>query len=102
MRPAGLFATAALIVASAAGAPQDADIWKIAVYWNSGEDSTVTAPAQYVASQILAGTGVRLEWRPGETARRQPHAEGIVIDLRSQTPNDYRGSALAYAQAYEG
>lgn len=57
--------------------------------------------AQNIASQILAGAGVRIKWRLG-TPRRSERESAIIIDLTSDNPKTLAPGALAYAQVFEG
>jgi hypothetical protein len=52
-----------------------------------------------MASDIFAGAGVKLSWRPGfKGCPRQ----GILITMMNQTPPAMHPRALAYATPYEG
>lgn len=54
--------------------------------------------ARMLATQILAGAGVDLDWR---TSSRACPPESIRIRLRSMTPASLRPGTLAYAYPYE-
>jgi hypothetical protein len=61
-----------------------------------GAPGTVPSQARMLASQMLAGIGVKLDWR--DTCP----AQGIRITLTHTTPRTLRPGALAYALPYEG
>ncbi len=57
--------------------------------------------AQTIASQIIAGAGVRIKWQLG-APRRSEREGAMIIDLTSDTPKTLAPGALAYSQVFEG
>jgi hypothetical protein len=60
-------------------------------------------PAQHIATELFAPSGLRLKWRRGQP-RTAPAPQDLVfiIDLADRTPEAYREDALAFSYLNDG
>jgi hypothetical protein len=70
----------------------------VKVCMERGTDIFTALRVQAVASEILAGIGVKIEWHRQNSCP----AEALLISISNSTPADLLPGALAYALPYEG
>lgn len=98
MKITGVAAITAMVWTSVPAKAVPAAEQHVAVCMNYTEDMALQSQAKGIASAILAGSGVKIQWRdPGKCP-----AEAILITLSDNQPAGMRPGALAYALPFEG
>jgi hypothetical protein len=74
----------------------------VTVYLNdaAGVPSGTLFTARGLARHMFVSAGVNLNWRTGPP--KSGEASPISVDITSNTPQDFHGSALAYARPFDG
>jgi len=93
-------ASLVILVGTAAGANNGDEHVTVYLSDSAGVNDLVRAQAEGIATQMLAGVGVRIGWHPGSPGAGKK--EGIGIELVTHTATSQCPGALVYTRPYEG